>query len=122
MAKFVYLNVNPDKNKESDCVTRAISLACNLLYSTVRKKLYHTAKLLDCEKLCPTCYAFLIQEVLGGVPKNCENMTVGEFADKNPYGIFLVRIDGHITTIIDNTCYDTWNCLSTKPTNAWRVA
>jgi hypothetical protein len=105
MANFRYLNVNPDQTKRNDCVTRAISFSFKLPYSVVRKKLFHTAKLLDCEKLCMTCYCFLIQ-TLGSVPKNCEGQTVGEFADLNPKGTYLIRIKGHLTMIRDNTIYD----------------
>ena len=120
MAKFRYLNLNPNGEKVSDCVTRAISFAFQLPYSTVRKKLFHTAKLLDCEKLCMTCYCFLVQ-TLGGVPKNCEGMTVGEFADLHPKGTYLIRIKGHLTMIRDNTIYDIWNCGSRLCDMAWEV-
>lgn len=121
MANYRYYNLNPDKTKRNDCVTRAISLASGLPYSKVRKKLFHTARLLDCEKLCMTCYCFYIQEVLGGLPKNCENMTVGEFADKHPQGTYLIRINGHLTCLIDNTIYDIWDCRSRLCTTAWEV-
>lgn len=123
MANFRYYNVNPNGEKRNDCVTRAICLASGLPYKEVRRKLYHASKLLECEsKLCPTCYGFTIQSVLGGVPKNCEGMTVGEFADKHPIGIYLVRISGHLTCLIDGTCYDTWNCLDKMCDIVWRVA
>lgn len=122
MARFEYLNVNPNQTKRNDCVTRAISLASGLPYSLVRRKLFHTKKLLDCESsYCPTCYSFLIQEAIGGVPKNCDGMTVGEFADLHPIGIYIVRIEGHLTTIIDNVIYDIWDCRNRLCTNAWEV-
>ena len=106
MAKFVYLNINPDGAHKNDCVTRAIALGANLDYSLVRKKLFFTAKLLECSKLCCKCYCFLIHDVLGGIPKNCDNMTVEEFADNYPIGTYLVRMNGHISTVIDNCVYD----------------
>lgn len=121
MAKFRYYNVNPQGEKRNDCVTRAISLASKLPYTKVRRKLFHTARLLDCTKLCPTCYSFLIQEVLGGVPKNCEGMTVGQFADNNPIGTYLIRIHGHLTTIIDNEVWDIWDCRERYCDLAWKV-
>ena len=122
MASFRYYNRNDDKIQTNDCVTRAISLASNLDYSTIRKKLRSTASLLDCESsLCPTCYGFLIQQVLGGTPKNCEGMTVGEFADKHPLGIYLIRISGHLTCVIDTVCYDIWDCLDRECDLAWQL-
>lgn len=121
MTDFYYHNVNPNKSIEQDCVTRAITLASGLPYAKIRQKLRLTARLLDCEKLCPTCYGFLIQEVLGGIPKNCDNTSVGEFADLNFKGTYLVRIQGHLTCILDNTIYDIWDCRSKICDLAWKI-
>lgn len=121
MAEYVYYNRNDDKVRRNDCVTRAISLASGLPYSTVRKKLRYTARLFDCCKLCVSCYEFLIREVLGGVPKNCKGMTINEFAELHPYGTYLLRMDGHISTLIDNTVYDIFDCRNHRVTNAWEI-
>ena len=121
MAHFVYYNRNYDKISRNDCVTRAISLASDLEYSTIRKKLRYTARLLGCEKLCVSCYEFLIREVLGGVPKNCEGMTVNDFAYLHPKGTYLLRMDGHICTLVDNTLYDIFDCRNHRITNAWQM-
>jgi hypothetical protein len=121
MSKFRYWNENPQGEKKSDCVTRAITLACNLPYPTVRRKLYHSAKLLDCSKLCCNCYANAIQNALGGMPVNCEGITVGEFADLHPIGIYLIRIEGHLTALIDNCIYDIWDCRDRLCSLAWKM-
>ena len=121
MARYVYYNRNDDQVKRNDCVTRAISLASSLPYKTIRRKLRYTARLLDCEKLCVSCYEFLIREVLGGVQKNCEGMTVNDFADLHPYGTYLLRMDGHICTLMDFTLYDIFDCREHFITNAWKM-
>lgn len=59
--------------------------------------------------------------ILGGVPIHCEGMSVGEFADKHPIGIYLIRISGHLTCIIDSVCYDLWNCLDRECDLAWQM-
>jgi hypothetical protein len=122
MAKFRYYNLNPNGEKVSDCVTRAISLASNISYSTIRSKLRSTARLLDCPKLCPTCYGFLIQQVLGGIPKNCMGMSVGEFADLHPNGTYLIRIQGHLTCVKEpSTVWDIWDCRAKMCDLAWEI-
>lgn len=121
MAKFVYWNENPQGEKRNDCVTRAITFATKLPYKVIRRKLYHSAKLLDCEKLCPTCYSFLIQEVLGGIPKNCDGYSIEEFANLNPKGTYLIRIQGHLTVIKDCVLYDIWNCLHRPCDIVWKI-
>ena len=123
MQRFVYHNENPDKNKVNDCVTRAIKLASGLPYSEIRQKLYHTSRLLKCKSaLCPTCYSFLIQEVLGGVMKDCNGLTVGEYAQENHCGIYLIRIQGHLTCLINGIIYDIWDCLDKKCDIVWKMA
>ena len=121
MARYVYYNRNDDQVKRNDCVTRAISLASGLPYKTIRRKLRYTARLLDCEKLCVSCYEWLIREVLGGTPKNCEGMTVNDFADLHPYGTYLLRMDGHICTLMDFTLYDIFDYREHFITNAWKM-
>lgn len=122
MAKFVYLNINPDGEHKNDCVTRAITLASGLKYSTVRKKLFHTARLLGCMKLCWTCYSFLLTNVLGYRQVNCDDMTVGEFADNHQNGTYLIRIDQHLTTVVNGDLIDIFDCRNRKCHIAWKVA
>lgn len=119
--EFRYWNENPNGDKISDCVTRAITLASGLSYPTIRKKLRHTARLLDCPKLCPTCYGFFIQQVLGSIPKNCYEMTVGEFANLHPKGTYLIRIEGHLTCIKNGIIMDIWDCREKMCDLAWEI-
>ena len=51
-----------------------------------------------------------IENVLYCKPLNCDGMTVGEFADMHPRGIYLVRMEQHISCIINNTIYDIFDC------------
>ena len=122
MAHFRYYNRNENPGiQRNDCVTRAISLASGMSYEDTRRKLYHTAKLLDCNRICMSCYKFLIENVLCAKPLDCDGLTVEDFADIHPQGTYLVRMEGHISTIIDNTIYDIFDCRSRALTNAWRV-
>lgn len=119
---YIYTNVSPNGEHKNDCVTRSIKLASGLPYSTIRKKLRYTANLLDCEKLCWSCYSFFLTNVLRYKQVNCDNMTVGEFAYNNPYGVYLIRIDQHLTTIINGNLRDTFDCRNKICHIAWKVA
>ena len=121
MAKFKFHNVNPYGNRTEDCVTRAICLASGRDYFDISEKLFHTAKLLDCERLCVCCYRHLLDHVFKYKYINCDNMTVEEFADEHPYGVYLVRMNGHISCVIDNCIFDTWDCRDLIVTDAWKV-
>jgi hypothetical protein len=121
MANFRYYNISPDGEHKNDCVTRAISLASGMPYAETRKKLRSVATLFDCERICMSCYKHLIENVLYCKPLDCDGMTVEEFADMHPYGIYLVRMNQHISCIIDNDIYDIFDCREHLLTNAWQV-
>lgn len=37
-------------------------------------------------------------------------MTVNDACHRYPHGTLLVRVNGHLTTIIDGVIHDTWDC------------
>lgn len=119
MARFVYYNNNPYGDKESDCVTRAISLATGISYRMVSRDLTQSANMCGCDRLYLGCYSHLLDDVYKLPRVDCKGMTVGEFADKYPHGIYLVRINGHITCIISGIIFDLWDCRDQIATNAW---
>ena len=121
MAEFVYLNVNPDEMTISDCVSRAIKLATGLPYAEIRKKLFHTSRLLNCSKLCPACYSNLLDDIFKYQRVFCKGYTVGEFADAHQGGIYLVRVPSHLTTIINGKIYDIWDCRNEWCDIVWEV-
>lgn len=122
MAKFVYYNREPNQEHKSDCVTRAISLAMRLPYQKIRKKLNYTAKLLECERLCISCYKFLIEDVFKCKRVDCDGLYPAEFADLHPYGTYLLRMNGHIVCCIDNCLYDIFDSrYMSLLTDAWKV-
>lgn len=65
MSNYKFLNLNPKGLRENDCVCRAITFATGLPYSVVYKKLWLTADLYDCERLCKYCYSNYLRNVLG---------------------------------------------------------
>ena len=122
MAKFRYYNRDEDGVHRNNCVTRAISLASGMSMGETRRKLRCVATLFDCyPRICLNCYKHLIENVLYYKPLNCDGMTVEEFADLHPHGTYLVRMNQHISIIIDNTIMDIFDCRENLLTNAWEV-
>ena len=122
MARYFYLNMNPDGNKENDCVTRALSLCLEVPYKEIRKQLFHTARLLNCEKLCVCCYKFLIEDVYKCKRINCDGLYPNEFADLHPLGTYLLRMNGHICSCIDGDIYDIFDSrYYSLLTDVWEV-
>ena len=121
MANFRYYNRDEDNVHRNNCVTRAISLASGMSMGETRRKLRSVATLFDCDRICMYCYKHLIENVLYYKPLDCDGMTVEEFADMHPIGTYLVRMQQHISIIIENTIYDIFDCRDHLLTNAWEV-
>lgn len=111
MSKFKFMNVNPLGKIEQDCVCRAISLALDIDYETIERKLKSIGYLFDCEELCVCCYKFLLDDVYN-LPRieDFKGLTVEDFIDLFPNGIYLIRVDEHLTCVIDGKICDTWDC------------
>ena len=122
MARYQFLNVNPLGEIEEDCVCRAISLALDEDYYKIQEKLYLVAKLFECEYLCVCCYKYLLDNVydLKRI-EEVKGMTVEEFANHFPIGVFIVRVEGHLTCVIDNNIMDIWNCKDEIVDLVWEV-
>lgn len=122
MARYKFLNINPIGNIEGDCVCRAISLALNEDYYKIKEKITLVGELFECDFLCVCCYKFLLDEVYGlDRLEEVKGMTIEEFADKFPNGIYIIRIEGHLTCVIDNELLDIWDCKDEIIDIVWEV-
>lgn len=120
MSRYKFLNLNPQGKREQDCVCRAITFASGLPYEEVCEKLWLTAELYECDRLCKFCYSNFISSVLKYKEVNCDRLTIGEFADKHPYGTYLIRVPNHLTVIQDGVLYDIWDCRSELCDTVWK--
>lgn len=118
---FRYHNVNPLSLTESDCVTRAISLATGYSYAEIKDKLYYISQLLDCERLCVCCYQHLLDDVFKYDKVYCTGLTVREFSERHPDGIFLIRMEGHLSVLSNGIIYDIWDCSDEVLTDVWLI-
>lgn len=111
MTKFYkYYNRNPDNDTTTDCVCRAISTATGLNYEAVDELLNITSYLNSCEKLCLCCYHYLLENILKYKRYDCSGYTVEDLARKYSRDTIIVRIEGHLTTIVKGTILDIWDC------------
>lgn len=111
MIRYRMLNLNPLNEIENDCVCRAISLGLAEDYYKIQEKIKLIGQLFECDSLCVCCYQHLLDNVYGlERVKGFKGMTVNQFASYNYRGAYLVRVDGHLTCVIDGKIYDTWDC------------
>lgn len=120
---YIYYDVTPDgESNKSNCVTRALTLASGLPYYEVRKLLMQNAEYNDCEELCVCCYNALIEDYFGYKPVYVPyGVTVKEFAEAHRKGVYLVRMDGHISVVMQGKSVDIFDCTKEVVTHCWKV-
>ena len=122
MAHYKFLNLNPLGKREQDCVCRAISLALEEDYYVIQHKLSLVGDLFDCDKLCLCCYKFLLDEVYNlNRIEEYQGFMIQDFITDNPKGTYLIRIEGHLTCVVDGYCYDIWDCTDKIIDVIWEV-
>lgn len=119
---YEYLNLNPNNENASDCVCRAIALGTNEKYETIERKLQLVAELFECEELCLCCYQHLLDYVYSFKKIYLDEIvTIKDFLKMNPNGIYIIRIEGHLTCAMNGTIYDSWDCSDKLVDVVWVV-
>ena len=126
---YVYLNVNPDKKRTTDCVIRGVSFVLDQDWDTtfthiavecikehdmpeynyiwagyLRRRGFKRFMISD---TCPNCY------------------TVKDFCRDNPVGTYLLVIvgygsdGGHVVAVRDGNYFDIWDSGNEVPTYYW---
>lgn len=108
---FSFYNANPLGRRVNDCTIRAISRATGRSWDDIYRELSGFAQHLG---VMPD-NVFYIDAYLSEhfkkvyYCKHCNQITVGEFVERNPYGTFLITMSGHITCAEDGVIYDTFD-------------
>lgn len=108
---YQYHNANPRERHVNDCTVRAISLATDQSWDTTYRELSYYAQL---QCIMPDDVTYIDDYLESNferiyICKKNSRMTVGEFAEHCPTGIFLITMSGHITCVIDGVIYDTFD-------------
>lgn len=107
---FSYYNANPLNRNVNDCTVRAISLATGRSWDEVYEELGHYARQLA---VMPDDVDYINGYLRQRYPIACGcrglQITVREFVDNNPNGIYLITMRGHITCCINGVIYDTFD-------------
>ncbi len=126
---FVYLNVNPDKNRTIDCVIRAVSFVTKkdwdttFMHIAVKCMKYH-----DMPEVNYVWAEYLTEMGFRRhmIPDTCPLCyTVNDFCKDHPIGTFLLVIvgygerGGHVVAVEFGNHYDTWDSGNEVVTYYW---
>ena len=123
MPRYRYYDVTPDgESNEFNCTIRAITVASGLPYRVVEELLIQNAKEHSCDRMSRTCYAHLLEDVLGYEYIDCGyKYTVQEIADMYSDCIVIIRIDGHLSCSALGCVTDIFDCTQSWVDCIWLV-
>lgn len=104
-----FYNPNPQGKNVGDCTVRAISKALNQdWYNTYFGLCIEGAIKGDMPSSNAVWGSYLRRN---GYHRALapDDITVGEFAQENPDGVYILALSGHVVCVEDGTIYDTWN-------------
>lgn len=114
-----YYNANAKGNFVNDCVVRAISKAEGKSWDKTYEKLSDIAQ---AQGILLDDVNFVEEYLDRRYKRACHySKTVGEFAEENLKGTYLITMQGHITVLINGTIYDTFDCRNRRMWCAWKV-
>ena len=107
---YQYYNANPLGRKVNDCTVRALSLAYGVSWDEAFDILsdlaqFQATMLDDIDHIDD--YLRHNSKII--YSRTNKDLTVGEFADTHPVGVYLITMRGHITCCIDGCIYDTFD-------------
>lgn len=116
---YVEFNNNPCGRRVGDCVVRAISKALDMGWETTHLMLdVNAISMCDMPSSDSVWGSTLRQH--GYYKHLVKNyMTVEDFCDEHPKGVFVVALGGHVVTCIDGDYYDSWDSGKEVPQYYW---
>lgn len=116
---YRFYNANSKGNFVNDCTIRAISIAEGKTWDETYEEL---SKIAQRNGIILDDVNFVEPLLDSRYDRVCyKDLTVGDFAENNPKGVYLITMNGHITCCIDGTIYDTFDCRDRIMKCAWEV-
>lgn len=118
-------NPNPVRNDGGvgDCAVRAIAKALDISWEKAYVKLSLNGFLMGDIPNSDLVWGSVLREegfVREIVPNTCpECYTVAEFCNDYPEGIYVIKSENHVATVVDGVLYDSWNSEMKIPIYYW---
>lgn len=103
---------NPVRTGAIDCAVRAVSKALDMSWEKAYVLLAVNGFLMGNDPAADEIWGSVLRQ--HGfrrymVPNTCPDCySVEEFCAEHPYGIYVVKSENHVATVIDGVLYDSW--------------
>ena len=117
---YRYFNNNPCGRSVGDCAVRAISAAFGISWERAFDILADNARQM-CDMPSSDSVWGATLRMMGYVREAVnDRMTVEEFAEENPNGIFVAKTNGHVVCVRDGVVYDSWDSSQEDVIYVWK--
>lgn len=114
--------VNFDRNV-GDCAVRAVSKALSISWEKAYAKLALNGFLMGDMPNSDIVWGSVLRKegfIREVVPNTCPDCyTVKDFCADNPSGIFVVKSENHVATVVNGILYDSWDSGMKVPIYYW---
>lgn len=121
---WISYNPNPVKADAGDCAVRAIAKALDISWEKAYAKLSMAGYLMCDMPNADWVWGSVLRkegfsrEILPNTCPDC--YTVADFCHDNPRGVFVVKSENHVATVVNGTLFDSWNSEQKVPIYFWR--
>lgn len=121
---WISYNPNPVKADAGDCAVRAIAKALDISWEKAYTKLSMAGYLMCDMPNADWVWGSVLRkegfsrEILPNTCPDC--YTVADFCHDNPRGVFVVKSERHVATVVNGTLFDSWNSEQKVPIYFWR--
>lgn len=123
MNTWIRFNPNPVGNRVEDCAQRAVSAALDVDWDTASDLIYEMAKGMGTTTHDDAAWGAVLRRagfVRAVIPNRCPDCyTVADFCRDHPRGVYVLKLSGHVATVIDGHVYDTWDSSGEIPQYYW---
>lgn len=122
---WIEYNPNPVKANGGvgDCAVRAVAKALNLSWEEAYSELCASGFLMGDMPSSDLVWSSVLRKegfIREIIPNTCPACyTVADLCKDKPVGIFVVKSNNHVATVIDGNLYDSWNSEMNVPIYYW---
>lgn len=112
--KYYQPNKKDIKDRQGDCVVRALTKVMNKTWLEVFNELIPYAIEIQCMPNSKTCYESYLKDngfEYHGISnkKGSKRPTVESFTKEHKTGTFFLNVANHVVSVVDGIYYDTWD-------------
>lgn len=105
-------NPNPVRDGAGDCAVRAVAKALDLSWEQSFAKLSFNAFLMGDMPSSDVVWGSVLRQHgfrRFAIPTTCPDCyTVNDFCKDHPQGVFVVKSENHVATVVDGILFDSW--------------